>query len=52
MLRRYAGQGLAEYALLIMLLAIVVVVILGLTGSAIGNMYSVIKNDIITTLGG
>jgi pilus assembly protein Flp/PilA len=40
------GQGLLEYALLIMLIAIVVVGIVAATGGAIGNMYSSIMNQV------
>ncbi|MBN1658625.1 MAG: pilus assembly protein [Anaerolineae bacterium] len=35
------GQGLLEYALVIVLIAMVVIVALMLTGSAIGNVWSV-----------
>lgn len=34
------AQGLTEYALIIMLVAIVVVIILWLLGAPIGNMFS------------
>ena len=34
------GQGLVEYALIIMLVAIVVIVIAAVLGPTIGNMYS------------
>lgn len=34
------GQGLVEYALMIMLVGIVVIVILALFGTGIGNMFS------------
>ncbi len=34
------GQGLVEYALVIMLVAVVVILVLALTGPAIGNMFS------------
>ncbi len=34
------GQGLVEYALIIMLVAVVVIVLLALVGPAIGNMFS------------
>ena len=34
------GQGLVEYALILMLVAIVVIVILALIGPAVGNMFS------------
>jgi pilus assembly protein Flp/PilA len=34
------GQGLVEYALILVLIAIVVIVILSLLGPAIGNVFS------------
>jgi pilus assembly protein Flp/PilA len=34
------GQGLVEYALILVLVAIVVIVILSLLGPAIGNIFS------------
>jgi pilus assembly protein Flp/PilA len=37
---QFAGQGIVEYALILMLVAIIVVVVLALTGPAIGNMFS------------
>jgi len=40
------GQGLVEYALLIVLVALVVILVLYLLGPAIGNAYS----TIITTI--
>ena len=36
------GQGLVEYALILVLVAIVVIVILALLGPAIGNIFSAI----------
>ncbi|MBI5877938.1 MAG: pilus assembly protein [Chloroflexi bacterium] len=42
--KHQSGQGLVEYALIIMFVVIVVVAILGLMGPAIGNMYSQINN--------
>ncbi len=35
-----AGQGLVEYALIMVLVALVVIVVLALLGPAIGNIYS------------
>ncbi len=35
-----AGQGLVEYALILVLVAVVVIVILSLLGPAIGNIFS------------
>ena len=36
------GQGLVEYALILVLVAVVVIVILALLGPAIGNVFSAI----------
>ena len=38
--RKERGQGMVEYALLIALLAIVVVVMIEVMGTAVSNMYS------------
>jgi pilus assembly protein Flp/PilA len=38
------GQGLVEYALILVLVAIVVIVILAVMGPAIGNIFSSIVN--------
>ena len=40
------GQGLVEYALILVLVAIVVIVILALLGPAIGNVFSTIMVSI------
>jgi pilus assembly protein Flp/PilA len=40
------GQGLVEYALILVLVAIVVIVILALLGPAIGNVFSEIMGSI------
>ena len=40
------GQGLVEYALILVLVAIVVIAILLLLGPAIGNIFSTIINAI------
>ena len=40
------GQGLVEYALILVLVAVVVIVILALLGPAIGNVFSNIVNNI------
>ena len=37
---REKGQGLVEYALILMLVAIVVIIVLALLGPAIGNVFS------------
>jgi len=41
------GQGLLEYALVLVLIAMVVVVALFLTGSAIGNVWSTAYNELM-----
>ena len=42
---REEGQGLVEYALILVLVAVVVIVILALLGPAIGNIFSnIVKN--------
>lgn len=43
---RENGQGLVEYALILVLVAVVVIVILALLGPAIGNIFS----NIVSTL--
>ncbi|MFQ3565789.1 MAG: Flp family type IVb pilin [Aggregatilineales bacterium] len=43
-LPREEGQGLVEYALILVLVAVVVIVILALLGPAIGNVFSDIVN--------
>jgi pilus assembly protein Flp/PilA len=40
------GQGLVEYALILVLVAIVVIVILSVLGPAIGNVFSTVLNSI------
>ena len=40
------GQGLIEYALILMLVAIIVIVIVAVFGSAVGNLYSNVINAI------
>jgi pilus assembly protein Flp/PilA len=42
--RKEAGQGLVEYALILILVAVVVIVILALLGPAIGNIFSNVMN--------
>ena len=41
-----SGQGLVEYALILVLVAVVVIVILALLGPAIGNVFSAIVKTI------
>jgi len=45
---REEGQGLVEYALILVLVAVVVIVILALLGPQIGQIFS----DIVDALGG
>ncbi len=44
--RLQEGQGLVEYALILVLVAVVVIVILALLGPAIGNIFSNIVNGL------
>ncbi len=43
---REPGQGLVEYALIMLLVAIIVIVVLALFGPAIGNLYTNIVSSI------
>jgi pilus assembly protein Flp/PilA len=45
-LPREEGQGLVEYALILVLVAVVVIVILALLGPSIGNIFSNIVNSL------
>ncbi len=45
-LPRQEGQGLAEYAIILVLVVLVLVAIVGILGPQIGNMYSEITNGI------
>lgn len=47
-LHREEGQGLVEYALVLVLVAIVVIAILTLLGPQIGNVFSRITNAMAT----
>jgi len=40
------GQGLVEYALILVLVAVVVIVVLALLGPAVGNIFSNIMSSI------
>ncbi len=44
--RKEPGQGMVEYALLIVLLAIVVIFMIEVMGTAVSNMYSNIKSGV------
>ena len=46
MLAARKGQGLVEYALILVLVALIVIVILALFGPGIGNMYSNVIHNI------
>jgi pilus assembly protein Flp/PilA len=43
---REEGQGLVEYALILVLVAVVVIAILTVLGPAIGNVFSNIVNEV------
>jgi pilus assembly protein Flp/PilA len=45
-LPREEGQGLVEYALILVLVAVVVIIILALLGPTIGNIFSNIVRSI------
>ena len=45
-LNREDGQGLVEYALILVLVAIVVIAILALLGPAIGDVFSTIMDSL------
>jgi len=45
-LPREEGQGLVEYALILVLVAIVVIAILLILGPVIGNVFSTIVNNL------
>ncbi|HVO42843.1 MAG TPA: Flp family type IVb pilin [Aggregatilineales bacterium] len=45
-LPREEGQGLVEYALILVLVAVVVIVILALLGPSIGNIFSNIVSSL------
>jgi pilus assembly protein Flp/PilA len=41
-----SGQGLVEYALIMLLVALVVIIILAIFGPAVGNMFSTVVSSI------
>lgn len=45
-LPREKGQGLVEYALILVLVAVVVIIILALLGPVVGNVFSSIVEQI------
>lgn len=46
--KREEGQGLVEYALILVLVAVVVIVVLSLVGPGVGNIFS----EVVTALNG
>ena len=40
------GQGLVEYALILLLVAVIVIVVLAIMGPGIGNMFSNVVSNI------
>lgn len=51
-LKTEEGQGLVEYALILVLVAVVVIVILSLLGPAIGEIFQNIVDNLAAPLGG
>lgn len=45
---REEGQGLVEYALILVLVAVVVIVVLAVLGPLVGNVFSSINNSLGT----
>ncbi len=45
--RHTSGQGLVEYALIIVLVAIVVIAALLLLGPVVGNAFSTVNNSLV-----
>lgn len=43
---REEGQGMVEYALILVLIAVVVIVILGIVGHQVNNVFSNISNGL------
>ena len=41
------GQGLVEYALILVLIALVVIAVLALLGPRVGNVFSQISNELV-----
>jgi pilus assembly protein Flp/PilA len=39
------GQGLVEYAMIILLVGVVVIVLVALFGTSVGNMFSTVLNN-------
>ena len=51
-LPREEGQGLVEYALIILFIAIVVVVVLAVFGTSVGNLFSIVVDGFQTAFRG
>jgi pilus assembly protein Flp/PilA len=51
-LPREEGQGLVEYALIILFIAIVVLVVLAIFGTSVGNLYSTVMDGFETAFSG
>lgn len=49
MMKAEKGQGLVEYALILVLVAIVVIAVLTLLGPIIGNVFSRLNSNLINT---
>lgn len=45
-LPREAGQGLVEYSMILILVAIVVIAVIALLGPAVGNLFSTVVDAI------
>ncbi len=43
-LPREGGQGLVEYAMILVFVAVVIIIILTVFGATVGNLYSTINN--------
>lgn len=50
--KQESGQGLVEYALILVLVAIVVIAVLMLLGPIIGNVFSTINSSLSSVSGG
>lgn len=49
---REEGQGLVEYALILMFVALVAIVVVYVLGQGVGNLYQNIMDDVLPRLGG
>ncbi|MFZ5819165.1 MAG: Flp family type IVb pilin [Chloroflexota bacterium] len=50
--KKEKGQGLVEYALILVLVAIVVIAVLTIMGPMIGNVFSTINDSLTSASGG